>query len=195
MHFVTVHFLTEIALSEDTILQPGHLFLSLRYAMQVPQFIPQGAIRCFSKVTGWIISLNLWINQIIDFIEMQFKMFWEIDDHWIKSNVFVRSCDPLVIKFILIYIAYNVTKMKEGISPQLEHNVPVFIFIVLYCNPAIVISKCCIVWKWKWAILILKMYYSVGVVRSRVYQMTQNLFYVSILTVSGCHDCWLWKWW
>jgi len=59
MHFVTVHFLTEIALSEDTILQPGHLFLSLRYAMQVPQFIPQGAIRCFSKVTGWIISLNL----------------------------------------------------------------------------------------------------------------------------------------
>jgi hypothetical protein len=56
---VTVHFLTEIALSEDTILQPGHLFLSLRYAMQVPQFIPQGAIRCFSKVTGWIISLNL----------------------------------------------------------------------------------------------------------------------------------------
>jgi hypothetical protein len=25
-------------------LQPGHLFFSLRYAMHIPQFIPQGAI-------------------------------------------------------------------------------------------------------------------------------------------------------
>jgi hypothetical protein len=38
LHLVMLARLTACAL------QPGHLFLSLRYAMQIPQFIPQGAI-------------------------------------------------------------------------------------------------------------------------------------------------------
>jgi len=33
--------------------------------MQVPQFIPQGAIRCFSKETDWIINLNLLLEERI----------------------------------------------------------------------------------------------------------------------------------
>jgi len=44
MQFLILHLTTETALFMSSSLQPGHLFLSLRYAMQIPQFIPHGAI-------------------------------------------------------------------------------------------------------------------------------------------------------
>jgi hypothetical protein len=34
--------------------QPGHFFLSRRYALQIPQFMPQGAIIDLSKLVEYI---------------------------------------------------------------------------------------------------------------------------------------------
>ena len=42
---------------EVTPLQPGHLFLSLRYAWQIPQFIPHGAMNEVSFKDSIIFSL------------------------------------------------------------------------------------------------------------------------------------------
>jgi hypothetical protein len=42
--FLILHLAQEGDLSVSAPLQPGHLFFCLRYAMQIPQFIPQGAI-------------------------------------------------------------------------------------------------------------------------------------------------------
>jgi hypothetical protein len=39
-----LHLRTEMALLAPVALQPGHLFFSLKYAMQMPQSIPQGAM-------------------------------------------------------------------------------------------------------------------------------------------------------
>jgi len=42
--FLILHFQRVTGLLSSGPLQPGHLFLSRRYATQIPQFIPQGAI-------------------------------------------------------------------------------------------------------------------------------------------------------
>lgn len=42
--FFILHFMRVMGLFVSFTLQPGHLFFSLKYAMQIPQFIPQGAI-------------------------------------------------------------------------------------------------------------------------------------------------------
>ena len=43
--FLILHRTRVTGLSVSVPLQPGHLFFSLTYAIQMPQFIPQGAIR------------------------------------------------------------------------------------------------------------------------------------------------------
>lgn len=40
-----LHRIRVIGFFVSALLQPGHLFFSLKYAIQIPQFIPQGAIR------------------------------------------------------------------------------------------------------------------------------------------------------
>jgi hypothetical protein len=44
MQVLILHLIRVTGLLESSPLQPGHLFLSLRYAMQIPQFIPHGAM-------------------------------------------------------------------------------------------------------------------------------------------------------
>ncbi len=45
LQFLILHCRQLADLLETWSLQPGHLFLSLKYAEQIPQFIPHGAIR------------------------------------------------------------------------------------------------------------------------------------------------------
>lgn len=42
--FLIMHFLHVPGLESDSLLQPGHFFLSRKYPMHIPQFIPHGAI-------------------------------------------------------------------------------------------------------------------------------------------------------
>lgn len=44
MQFFILHLTRVMGLFKSAPLQPGHLFLSLRYAWQIPQFIPHGAM-------------------------------------------------------------------------------------------------------------------------------------------------------
>ena len=45
VQFFILQFKRVLRLSCESILQPSHLLFSRRYAMQMPQFIPQGAIK------------------------------------------------------------------------------------------------------------------------------------------------------
>ena len=45
LQFLILHRTRVTGLSVSVSLQPGHLFFFLKYAIQTPQFIPQGATR------------------------------------------------------------------------------------------------------------------------------------------------------
>jgi hypothetical protein len=62
MHFVIMHLWTDTDLSAENSRHPGHLFFSLRYARQVPQFIPQGAISAFLNINELLIAYSFYHN-------------------------------------------------------------------------------------------------------------------------------------
>jgi len=49
-----------MALSVSALLHPGHLFCSLKYAMQMPQFMPQGATSEYLFNCGGMVSPRRW---------------------------------------------------------------------------------------------------------------------------------------
>jgi hypothetical protein len=65
MQVVTEHFLTDNALSSEITRQPGQLFFSRKNAIQVPQFMPQGAICFLSKILECLTS---YYNSAIMFV-------------------------------------------------------------------------------------------------------------------------------
>jgi len=67
-HFLILHRARVTDVSTRICLQPGHVFFSLKYAMQMPQFIPQGAM---SEIlfTDAIVSF-------FQFAETLFKIRW-----------------------------------------------------------------------------------------------------------------------
>jgi len=57
--FLIMQRLQLTALFSSLSLQPGHVFLSLRYALQIPQFIPHGAISLLAIFNSFVILIDL----------------------------------------------------------------------------------------------------------------------------------------
>ena len=91
LHFVIKHLRTETALSSEYALQPGQVFLSFKYAMHVPQFMPHGAINDASNDTWGFIRSGFIVNQFIYFCKMQFKMSGEINNHGSECDILFRT--------------------------------------------------------------------------------------------------------
>jgi len=64
--FFIAHCKTVIFLSLSKALHPGHLSFSRRYAIQIPQFIPQGAIR--EVAVSSFINLSWFLCLVLLFI-------------------------------------------------------------------------------------------------------------------------------
>ena len=90
----------------------------------------------------------------------------KIVNHGFECYIFAGARNPLMVELAYNHTANNMREVKEGVFPELHHIFPVFILVILYGNPSVVVPEGGVVWKDKGRALILQMNYPVDIVRS-----------------------------
>jgi hypothetical protein len=119
---------------------------------------------------------------------MQFKMRQITFNILPERDQFGFAALPLVFESRMIDIPDYVYQMPVHIFPKHNQILPIFVLKILNGNPAIIVSVSGIIGVGTGVFTVLKMYNPVGIIGSRIDQMTQYLPDTAVLTISSLAD-------